>query len=76
MLALGVGIIAFLPNTQQIMRSYRPAVNWSTWREVGWPAVVWRWRPTPLKLLYVAFMFFMGVEFIQRGAAVFVYFNF
>jgi alginate O-acetyltransferase complex protein AlgI len=69
-------IVAFLPNTQQIMRNYRPAVNWSTWRDVGRPVLTWSWRPNVLCLLYVSIAFFLGVEFIQRGSAIFVYFNF
>jgi alginate O-acetyltransferase complex protein AlgI len=69
-------VVALLPNTQQIMSNYRPAVNWRLWKAVGWPPIVWRWRPTPLKLLFVAIALFLGVEFIQRGAEIFVYFNF
>ena len=37
-------VVALLPNTQQIMSNYRPAVNWRLWRTVGWPPIVWRWR--------------------------------
>ena len=76
LIAVAVLIVAFLPNTQQIMRRYRPAVNWAQWRDVAWPALRWTWRPTPLKLAYIAFALFMGVEFIQRGAEIFIYFNF
>ena len=76
LLVAGGLIIALLPNTQQIMRNYRPAVNFKLWRTVGAPPLVWRWRPTLPYLLYVAIALFMGVEFIQRGAEIFVYFNF
>jgi D-alanyl-lipoteichoic acid acyltransferase DltB (MBOAT superfamily) len=76
LLVAGGLIITFLPNTQQIMRYYRPAVNFRLWRTVGQPPIIWRWRPTWPNLLYVAVAFFLGVEFIQRGAAIFVYFNF
>ena len=69
-------IVAFLPNTQQIMRNYRPAVNWSLWRDVGRPVLTWTWRPTLPNLLYISIAFFLGVEFIQRGSEIFVYFNF
>jgi alginate O-acetyltransferase complex protein AlgI len=76
LLAAGALIVALLPNTQQIMRNYRPAVNWRLWTTVGIPPIVWRWRPTWPKLLFVAVALFVGVEFIQRGAEIFVYFNF
>jgi alginate O-acetyltransferase complex protein AlgI len=76
LLASGALIVALLPNTQQIMRNYRPAVNWRQWTTVGQPPIVWRWRPTAPNLLFVAIALFLGVEFIQRGAAIFVYFNF
>ena len=32
---LAAVIIATMPNTQQIMRSYCPALNWRQWRKVG-----------------------------------------
>ena len=75
-LLAAASIIVFLPNTQQIMRAYRPAANWAQWKDIGWPAVRWRWRPAPIYLVYVAFALFVGVQFIQRGAEVFVYFAF
>lgn len=75
-LTLGVAIVTFLPNTQQIMRNYRPAANWRLWTQVGRAPLTWTWRPTPLKLAFVSVALFFGVEFIQRGAQIFVYFNF
>jgi alginate O-acetyltransferase complex protein AlgI len=76
LLAAAVVIVTFLPNTQQIMRNYRPAVNWRLWTEVGRAPLRWNWRPATLGLLFVSAAIFMGVEFIQRGAETFVYFNF
>jgi hypothetical protein len=35
-----------------------------------------RWRPVMLGLAFVSIAIFMGVEFVQRGAETFVYFNF
>ena len=32
---LGCLIVALMPNTQQFMRAYRPAVNWRQWRNVA-----------------------------------------
>lgn len=76
LLAGGALAVALLPNTQQIMRNYRPAVNWNAWRSVGLAPIRWTWRPTPLKLTFIAVLLFLGVEFIQRGETIFVYFNF
>jgi alginate O-acetyltransferase complex protein AlgI len=76
LVGVAVVIVAFMPNTQQIMRLYRPAVNWQAWRTVAWPRLSWTWRPTPMKLVYVAVALFLGIEFIQRGQTIFVYFNF
>lgn len=75
-LAAAALVVALFPNTQQIMRNYFPAVNWKQWKTVGIAPIAWAWRPTPLKLLFVAVLLFLGVEFIQRGAEIFVYFNF
>ncbi|HEY2359034.1 MAG TPA: MBOAT family O-acyltransferase [Phenylobacterium sp.] len=76
LLVLAAFIVVFMPNTQQIMRNYRPAVNWRQWRTVGQSPISWTWRPTLPHLLYIAVALFLGVEFIQRGAEIFVYFNF
>jgi D-alanyl-lipoteichoic acid acyltransferase DltB (MBOAT superfamily) len=75
-LAVAITIVAFLPNTQQIMSNYRPAVNWSAWKTVGWAPITWRWRPALPQLLYVGMALFLGIQLIQRGAEVFVYFAF
>jgi D-alanyl-lipoteichoic acid acyltransferase DltB (MBOAT superfamily) len=76
LLVMGAAIVAFLPNTQQIMRNYRPAVNWRQWRTVGLAPLRWTWRPTAAMLTFAAAALFLGVEFIQRGETIFVYFNF
>jgi alginate O-acetyltransferase complex protein AlgI len=76
LLAAGGIIIVFLPNTQQIMSNYRPAANWRLWKGVGRAALAWSWRPALIGLSFVSMALFLGAEFIQRGAATFVYFNF
>lgn len=76
LLTLAAAMVAFLPNTQQIMRNYRPAVNWPQWRAVSIPPITWIWRPTWPKLMFIAAALFLGVEFIQAGQQVFIYFNF
>lgn len=73
---LGAGLVAISPNTQQIMALYRPAINWPEWRTVAPALLRWTWRPTLPGLIFVGLVLFLGIEFIQRGQAVFLYFNF
>ncbi len=76
MLAATIFIVAAFPNTQQIMARYRPAVNFGTWAGVNHPPLMWRWRPTVPGMAFAGIVLFAAVMFIQRGAAVFLYFNF
>ena len=76
LLGVGAGLVVFMPNTQQIMRLWRPAVNWPLWRDVGRPVLSWTWRPTYAMMAFIGALLFFGVQFIQRGAEIFVYFNF
>lgn len=69
-------LIAIMPNTQQIMRSYRPAANWRQWRNVAPSLVNFRWRPNPMGIVLAGVVLFFGLIFIQRGEVVFLYFNF
>ena len=71
-----VAMVAFFPNTQQIMSRFDPAYNWSEWRDVALPMVPWTWRPNTVGLLFAGVVLFFGVMFIQRGQAIFLYFNF
>lgn len=73
---LGAAIVAILPNTQQIMKLYRPAINWTEWRTIAPALMPWTWRATVPGLLFIGVVLFFGIEFIQRGQAVFLYFNF
>ena len=41
-------MVAFFPNTQQIMSRFDPAYNWREWRDVALPLISWTWRPTRL----------------------------
>lgn len=75
-LVVGFLIIFLLPNTQQIMRRFDPALNWNEWRDVGRPVISWTWTPTTLGLIIVGINLFLGIMFIQRGQAIFLYFNF
>lgn len=74
--AIGVTLIAFFPNTQQIMSNFRPAINYNEWRNANIPLIRWQWRPNMAGAMFASFVLFLGVLFIQRGQAVFLYFNF
>ncbi len=76
LVAATIAIVALLPNTQQIMAAYRPAVNYGEWADVNHPPLMWHWRPSPFGFVSIAAMFFVAVMFIQRGQAAFLYFNF
>jgi D-alanyl-lipoteichoic acid acyltransferase DltB (MBOAT superfamily) len=75
-IAISIFIVFFMPNTQQIMRRFNPAANWAEWKTVAQPAIRWTWRASPAGVLFAGMALFLGVIFIQRGEAVFIYFNF
>jgi D-alanyl-lipoteichoic acid acyltransferase DltB (MBOAT superfamily) len=69
-------IVFLMPNTQQIMGRFDPAFNWKDWRSVAPAPVQWTWTPSLPGLIFASVTLFLGVMFIQRGQAVFLYFNF
>jgi alginate O-acetyltransferase complex protein AlgI len=73
---VGFAIVLFFPNTQQILQRYSPVFEWEKWRQVALPAISWRWRLTPLPALATGVIFCLGVVFIMRGEARFIYFKF
>ena len=73
---LGGVIVAFMPNTQQIMRRFAPAFNAEEWVDVAPAMLSWTWTPNWAGLLFAGVTLFLGVMFIQRGQAIFLYFNF
>jgi alginate O-acetyltransferase complex protein AlgI len=79
---VGWFVILFLPNTQQIVESYRPAVNWAQWREVAVPfsARLIRWRPNSVGLAAVGMLLASAVTAtiieMYREPAQFIYFQF
>jgi alginate O-acetyltransferase complex protein AlgI len=73
---LGAAIVAFMPNTQQIMRRFDPAFNAKQWVDVAPAMLSWTWAPNWAGLLFTGVTLFLGVMFIQRGQAIFLYFNF
>lgn len=80
--AAGWFIILFLPNTQQILRAYRPAVNWNQWRDVALPS--WTqfivWRPNRIGLAVCGAVLSASITALiiemSREPAQFVYFQF
>jgi hypothetical protein len=58
------------------MLSYCPALNWRQWRNVDPSLVPWRWRPDAVGIVFAGTALFFGLALIQRGEAVFLYFNF
>jgi hypothetical protein len=71
-----VAVTALFPNTQQIMRRFDPASDWAEWRNSSPSIIQWTWRPSTLGLAFASLTLFLGVMFVQRGQAVFLYFNF
>ncbi|GAO38733.1 putative O-acyltransferase [Sphingomonas changbaiensis NBRC 104936] len=74
--AIGILIVALFPNTQQLMRNYDPAYNWDEWKGVSPPRISLVWRPDIKGLIFGALALLLGILFIQRGQAIFLYFNF
>jgi alginate O-acetyltransferase complex protein AlgI len=70
------GLVFLMPNSQQIMGRFDPALNWREWRDVARPPIRWSWSPSPVGLVFAGLTLFLGVAFIERGQSVFLYFNF
>lgn len=76
MIVVGTLLIAFTPNTQQIMGRFNPAYNWGDWKDEAPALLRWQWRPSTLGIVYGGVILFFGLMFIQRGQTIFLYFNF
>jgi len=72
----GFAIIFLMPNTQQIMGRFDPAYNWSEWKNTARAPLHWTWKPNAWGVIFAGVALFFGIMFVQRGAAVFLYFNF
>ena len=75
-IVMAIALIFLAPNTQQILCRFDPAQNWDEWRDVAPAAVRWTWKPNAAGLGFAGAVLFLGVTFIQRGEAMFIYFNF
>jgi len=76
MIALGLLIVYFLPNTEQIMDNVHPALEWAKWRVVDPARIPIRFSFTPAWIALVSLVLFLGFAFISRGTTKFIYFNF
>ena len=74
--AVGFAIVFLLPNTQQIMGRFNPAFNWREWQDNARAPLHWTWRPNTFGIVFAGVALFLGIMFVQRGQAVFLYFNF
>jgi D-alanyl-lipoteichoic acid acyltransferase DltB (MBOAT superfamily) len=75
-LALSVGLVFLAPNTQQIMSRFDPAHNWREWRDTALAPIRWTWRPSPAGIAFAGATLAIAILAIQRGRAIFLYFNF
>jgi alginate O-acetyltransferase complex protein AlgI len=79
-IALGWFIIAVMPNTQQIMRAYHPAVNWRQWEDVAPSPITLQWRPNTIGLasigMLIAIVITATLIGMNREPAQFIYFQF
>lgn len=64
------------PNTQYIMAQFDPVLEWKKWRKSAASPMRLEWRMTSAHAALAALIFFLGVAFIMRGSAKFIYFNF
>ena len=75
-LLVSVVLVFLMPNTQQIMGRFDPAYNWREWKAQARPPISWTWKPNAAGLIFAGVALFLGIMFIQRGRAIFLYFNF
>ena len=75
-LLVSVVLVFLMPNTQQIMGRFDPAYNWRDWRGVARSPIRWTWKPDAAGLAFAGVTLFAAIMFIQRGKAIFLYFNF
>jgi alginate O-acetyltransferase complex protein AlgI len=71
-----LAIVYLLPNTEQIMTRFEPALEWSRWSAVSPPVIGVRWRPTIGWALLTGAVLLLGLAYIAGGTATFVYFGF
>jgi D-alanyl-lipoteichoic acid acyltransferase DltB (MBOAT superfamily) len=75
-MAAAAAVVFLMPNSQQIMGRFDPAYNWREWRHVAPAPLPWTWKPNVTGVIFAGAILLLGVIFIERGQAVFLYFNF
>jgi alginate O-acetyltransferase complex protein AlgI len=76
MMILGLLIVYFLPNTEQIMDKVHPALEWEKWRAIDPARFRFTFPFTPAGIALVSLALFFGFAFISRGNTNFIYFKF
>lgn len=76
MILLGLLIVYFLPNTEQIMDKVHPALEWEKWRVVDPARIRFQFQFTLPWIVMASLALFLGFAFISRGTTKFIYFNF
>ena len=72
--AAGLFIVWFLPNTQQILRRFKPAIDLTQWDEVPTPSVL-LWKPSLPWAFALCALFFLSLVYLQQPST-FLYFQF
>jgi alginate O-acetyltransferase complex protein AlgI len=76
MVILGLLIVYLLPNTEQIMDTVYPALEWGKWRIVDPARIRVQFRFNVAWIAVASLALFLGFAFISRGTTKFIYFNF
>jgi D-alanyl-lipoteichoic acid acyltransferase DltB (MBOAT superfamily) len=72
----GIALLALFPNSQQLLRRYRPVFDFADWRDAARPIIPLAWRPTLAWALGTGLILAAGLAFMLRGQTQFIYFNF
>jgi D-alanyl-lipoteichoic acid acyltransferase DltB (MBOAT superfamily) len=75
-IVLGLSIVYFFPNTEQIMDRVRPALEWEKWRIVDPARISFRFGFNLMWIAAVSVVLFFGFAFLSRGTSTFIYFKF
>jgi len=75
-IAIGLLIVYFFPNTEQIMDRVRPALEWEKWRKVDPARFNFQLRFNLASICVVSLILFFGFTFLSRGTSTFIYFKF
>ena len=75
-IVIGFLIAYLLPNTQQIMTRFTPALEWEKWGKIDPARLTFAFRFSWPWLFGVAVTLWLGFVFISRGTPKFIYFNF